>query len=58
MSGVLPHGVCEAHPTGQVLGQGLQSPLGEPAVSLRETQSLLCAQVGGAQRQLKLLSSL
>lgn len=30
----LASGVCEAHPAGQVLGQGLQSPLGEPAVSL------------------------
>lgn len=53
-----PHGVCKAHPTGPVLGQGLHSPLGKPAVSLGEIQSLLCAQAGGAQRQFKVLSFL
>lgn len=37
------HGICEAHPNGRGLGQGLQSPLGEPDVSLgRERHKACC----------------
>lgn len=36
------HGICEAHPNGQGLGQGLQSPLGEPAVSLGHERHKAC----------------
>lgn len=38
----LASGVCEAHPAGQMLGQGLQSPLGEPVVSLGHERHNAC----------------